>query len=213
MKRTLFALAVITLSFAASAQKSVKPGFIAISPVHFFRNTFVASFETGIGKDKTLVFMPGVVLKDSENEDLKGFVGEIHFRYYLLHPSFEGMDTKHGGARLQPYVGPYYQYTNLTKTYPGYKYDPVTGNSTKKEFERNTTAHAGGVSVGCRALLTRNLFLDLNVGGGFRFANVDDTIFDEPQGEYPYYEDYNIFDYEYTGIAPKVGFTIGIRIY
>ena len=66
----------------------------------------MVNYETGIGKDKTLVFSPGVVLKDNANESLTGFIGELQFRYYLIHPSFDYMDTKYGGVRLQPHVAP-----------------------------------------------------------------------------------------------------------
>lgn len=192
--------------------QTVNPGFLSFSPFQFFRNAFMVNYETGIGKDKTLVFSPGVVLKDNANESLTGFIGELQFRYYLIHPSFDYMDTKYGGVRLQPYVAPYYQYSSIQKELPSYYYDPQTGNGKNYDLTRDITTHAGGVLVGCRGLLTKNLFVDLGIGGGFRLSQLEDSysIAIPPQ---PVYESYDIFDYEYRGIAPKVLFTLGIRLY
>ena len=211
VKQTLIAIFMFA-AFSLIGQTN-KPGYLGISPFHFFRNTFVATYETGIGQDKTLLFSPGVILKDNQNESISGFTGELQFRYYLIHPSFEGMDTKLGGARWQPYVAPYYQYSSISKEFPGYYYDPLGGTSKEYTTSRDITAHAGGVLVGCRALLTKNLFVDLTVGGGFRLSDVKDSysiVLTEPV---PVYNDFDIFDYEYKGIAPKVAFTVGIRLY
>lgn len=211
MKQNLVALFIFA-TFSLLGQ-TVKPGFLGISPFHFFRNTFVATYETGIGQDKSVLISPGVILKDNLNESITGFLAEVQFRYYLIHPSFEGMDTKYGGARWQPYVAPYYQYTSISKEFPGYYYDPLGGLSKEYTTNRDITAHAGGVLVGCRALLTKNLFVDLTLGGGFRLSEVKDSysiVLPEPV---PVYNNFDIFDYEYKGIAPKVAFTVGIRLY
>ena len=210
MKRSILFLLLVVASTAGA--QTVKPGFLSISPFHFFRNAFVVNYETGIGKDKTLVFSPGVVLKDNANESLTGFIGELQFRYYLVHPSFDKMDTRYGGARLQPYVAPYYQYASIQKVQPNYYYDPQTGTGSNYELTRDITSHAGGVLVGCRGLLTKNLFIDLALGGGFRLSELEDSysVNIPPQ---PVYDSFDIFDYEYRGIAPKVLFTLGIRLY
>lgn len=193
--------------------QNVKPAYLSISPSHFFRNTFLVSFEFGIGRDKTIAIMPGVILKQNGTEKYKGFQAEIQPRFYLIHPSFENMgDSKYGGARLQPYVAPYYGFLSLQKDYTLYRYDPNNQTNNPKDFVRNTTAHTGGILIGCRANLTKNLFLELNAGGGFRFADIKDTVYNEDPNEFPIYEDYNIFDFDYTGITPKIGFLVGIRL-
>ena len=212
-KNILVALLMITLANIAHSQ-SVQPGYLSISPSHFFRNTFLLSYETGIGKDKTIAILPGVILKQNGSEKYKGFQAEIQSRFYLLHPSFANMEeSKYGGARIQPYVAPYYSYMSLQKDYTLYSYNPNNPSGEAKDFERNTTAHSGGVIVGCRINFTKNLFIDFNAGGGFRFADIEDTVYAEDPNLFPIYEDYNIFDYDYTGITPKIGFLVGIRLY
>ena len=46
----------------------------------------MVNYETGIGKDKTFVFSPGVVLKTMPMSRLQGFIGELQFKV-LPHPS------------------------------------------------------------------------------------------------------------------------------
>jgi hypothetical protein len=213
MRQKFFISFLLSVTLLKVNSQSTKPIYLGISPTHFFRNTFLLHSEFGIAKDKTLAIFPGVILKEGVNEDLQGFQIEVQPRFYLIHPSFESMDTKYGGARLQPYIAPYYGFMDLKRNYKGYGYDPKTQLTLEKEFERNATAHSGGVLIGCRGNLTKNLYIELNAGGGFRFANIDDTITKEDPNIFPYYYDSNIFDFDYTGIAPKIGLLVGIRFH
>lgn len=198
---------------ATGYTQSVKPGFMGISPIHFFRNAFVASYETGIGKDKTIFIAPGVILKDNNNESLTGFTAEVQFRFYLVHPSFDKMDSKYGGARWQPYVAPYYQFNGIEKKFQSYYYDPVLSTSREYTVTRDISANAGGILFGCRAVLTRNLFADVSLGGGFRLSENNESYSINIPSSENIYNTYDIFDYEYRGIAPKFALTLGFRIY
>lgn len=210
MKKILVLLFSIWL--VAGHSQVVKPGFLAISPVHFFRNAFVATYETGIAKDKTILISPGVILKDNNNESLTGFTGEVQFRFYLVHPSFDKMDTPYGGARWQPYVAPYYQFNSIEKKFQSYYFDPVLSTSKEYTITRDITSNAGGILFGCRAVLTRNLFVDVSLGGGFRLSdNAESNSINVPKTDI--YNTYDIFDYEYRGIAPKFALALGFRIY
>lgn len=203
---------VLTYLYFASFGQSVNPTYLGISPAHFFRNTFLVHLETGYAKDKTIAILPGVILKDNGNEKLKGFQVEVQPRFYLIHPSFEALESENSIV-LQPYISPYYGYFTLEREYTSYGYNPNTGQGTTKDFVRNINAHSGGIILGCRLNITNNFYVDVNAGGGFRFANIDDTIYNEDPNIFPVYEDYDIFDFDYTGITPKVGLVLGVRLH
>ena len=62
-----------------------------------------------------------------------------------------------------------------------------------------------GVLIGYQQTFFEILFLEIYVGGGIRTANISDT-----SSEANFYYNDGIFDEDYKGVFPKIGFSIGL---
>jgi len=162
-----------------------------------FMQTLQLGFEQRIGEKKSIVLFGG--FRYSDNKDIKrlGYNAEVQYRSYI---PITSVDIAHSIYVKNPlgglYVGPFLQF----------KYLEVEGDddysyysSNYGPYKTNYSMFSGGLIVGYKLLLINTISIDTNIGIGMRYSEIS--------GDEPSYID--IFEPGYSGIFPRVQFTIG----
>ena len=206
MKKIILLSSLVLTALTSNAQDGTK-ALIKNSPFHFFDGTFNMSYEKTISNSKSLNFSGGFHLQDNSwsSEDDIGWTGELQLRKYLI--NFKKQKSILSGIYVAPYIksayfrsegengwhvqeNGYYDENNLWIEEVGYY------NSFSKEIKNIQ----GGLIMGAQLLFGDVISLEVFLGGGIQYAEVE--------GFNPDY--YNTSDMkEYTGVIPKIGFNIG----
>ena len=204
MKKIILVFSLVLGVLTSNAQDGAK-ALIKNSPFHFFDGTFNMSYEKAISNSKSLNFSGGFHLQDNfwSLEDDIGWTGELQLRKYLI--NFKKQKSVLSGVYVAPYIKGayfrseedwqdrgYYDENNLWIQEVGYY------NSPFKEIKNIQ----GGLLMGAQFLFGNIISLEVFLGGGIQYAEVE--------GFNSMWRDDNPSNLkEYTGVVPRIGFNIG----
>lgn len=185
----------------ASDSKEAYNQVLKLSPFEFGRSQFQVGYERYFNnKTRSVVFMPSFILKRNNNHNSDGAELGLQYRMYL--------SQNDGGIfhRIGYYSGFYGFGMVLREEYQLFNYAPNNPNGTPYTATNDVKSLEGGVLLGIQIDITKRIVLDFFAGGGVRYSNV----VDQRAQQESYYSNYGVFDREYTGIKPRVGFQLGV---
>jgi hypothetical protein len=196
MKKISFLLVFSVLATGLFAQtqstSSTKTyhNIFKISAAMFTRNTFQMGFEHYFNPNTSFLLNAGMNFKDSDYEQLWGVNTEAQIKINV----FTNVKSR-SSHRL--YFAPY-----LMNNYEEEKRNRYYVNGYESWTTDTYDALGVGVVFGWSFSFANRISLDIYSGGGIRKAfNVDETT--------NYYNDSSIWDYTYSGIAPRLGIDVG----
>ncbi|MEI6750628.1 MAG: DUF3575 domain-containing protein [Bacteroidales bacterium] len=196
-KFNLLLILSITFLYAVAQDQGEKQvtflNSIKVNPLRFVSSTFHMSYERLIGKDKSLNLSAGLTYKDSENESVSGYRGEIQFRYFVLQHKTDEVCRK---LYFAPFA--FDQYTDVTDH--NY-YDPYNLYPSSQDNRYFVNSFGAGLVAGLNMIFAKRFVLDAFVGGGVRTSNMDRNS--------STFLDNSLMGYGYKGIFPRIGFDIG----
>ncbi|MDF1697995.1 MAG: hypothetical protein P1U56_19260 [Saprospiraceae bacterium] len=183
---------------------------LKISPVEFGKAQFEVSYEHYFGdRSSSFSISPSVILKENNQESIEGFQIGAQYRFYLSHVRKDERRVFLGFHNIGLYTGLYGQYLDYKEDYQYMWYDNQQGEPMSGEFTKDVTAMEGGAIIGVQIDITNRILLDFFVGGGIRYSDYVDTR-EAVVNPGDYYNEPGIFDPEYQGVKPKIGFQLGI---
>jgi hypothetical protein len=189
------------LFYSGSAQNSVN--IIKIIPQTLINNTLKFSWEHATSAKTSLNVSPSISLYDRKNEKVFGAGIDVARKIYV-----SKMDS---AAPLKGFYGAASVcYAFYTTEYT--KYDDSTGvvysysNAAFTEHKYNEKIHQVGADLylGYQFPIKDVLYIDIFLGGGLRYSFSSEE-------KNSYYKS-GINDYAFTGIIPKAGIKIGLKI-
>lgn len=211
--RFLIVLALALFAGRAISQSSAEQfpfkNALKISPFGFGNSEFQMSYERYFGENRRscLMLAPSIILKESNDITKEGWQAMAQYRFFLTHFNKQAQHTFLGVYNYGFYAGLYGQYGSYGEDYQRGYYDPATTNYLTGKFRKEVDAVEGGALLGLQADITKRIVIDFYVGGGIKHANFSDTYLDQYNPEYT--DSYGVFDPEYSGVKPKIGFLIG----
>jgi hypothetical protein len=183
---------------------------IKISPVEFGKAEFQIAYERYFGdRSSSITISPSIILKENNYESKEGFQIGGQYRIFLSHIKSDSRRIFLGFHNIGVYTGLYAQYQDYKEDYKSNWWDMATDMQSNGEFTKKISATEGGAIIGVQIDITKRILIDFFVGGGVRYSDITDSkdgVVDENQ----YYEDYSVFDPEYKGVKPKIGFQLGV---
>ena len=204
MKRLLFCILYVSYATTLLAQKDSVQSFklpralIKISPLQFFAQTFELGIET-FNKDysKSLNMSAGLRTGSESYDDGSGANLEFGYRKYAAPMKFRTRNNHNS------YQGVYYSLFIRGEYFKGTTLD----YNSQQEYTEKILSIAPGFTIGFQKTLWQIIVLDIYVGGGIKFTDIEQT--NKPNNTQNYY---SIFDPGYSGIYPKTGVKIGIGL-
>jgi hypothetical protein len=182
-------LLVTTLSFAQTQPTSTSSEYrnlFKLSAAMFTRNTFQIGFEHFFSPTSSFLIDAGMNFKDTDYEQTWGFGAEAQLKFHVFN-----LIKPKSSHRL--YFAPYLM-NNYEELKRG-QYDLYGYENINDTFD----AVSAGVVFGWSFSFANRINLDIFSGGGIRKAfNVDTN-----------YGNDGIYDYRYSGIAPRLGIDVG----
>lgn len=183
---------------------------LKISPVEFGKAEFQVAYERYFGDRSTsLTIMPSITLKENNNETIEGFQIGAQYRIFLSHLRSDEKRVFLGLHNIGLYTGVYSQYQDYKNTYNFSWWDMDTSSEMNGEFTKDLTSIEGGAIIGVQVDITQRILLDFYVGGGVRYTDLTDSKEGVVDENY-FYEEYGVFDPEYKGVKPRIGFQLGV---
>jgi hypothetical protein len=165
---------------------------IKFSPVEFLFSRFQMGFEHNTGPIGSFQINAALTYVDNQNKYKEGYMGEFQFRSYVL-----GRQADNHGPLNNLYVAPFANYKHFTikdwNTIYDYWGYPTSGVTTD-----NFNAFGLGLIAGLNTIIANRFHLDIYVGGGIRVSDSK-------------YNDSNITQEGYKGIAPRFGLDVGVN--
>ena len=214
MKKITLALLLLAFLFQVNAQETTTYKYrnaLKVSPFEFGQSKFQVSYELyNRSRSQSLLVMPSLILEENGKDIKKGVELMMQYRFFLSHLR-KGENKTLGFYDIGFYAGPYMLIVGYREDYERDIYYPDKGNAEQMTFEKDVEAVEAGVILGIQFDITTRILLDFYIGGGIRQGDVMDSFddFDHPDDFY-YEPSYGVFDIEYTGVKPKVGFQVGI---
>lgn len=183
---------------------------IKISPVEFGQAEFEMAYERYFGDRSTsITISPSVMLKENNSETIEGFQIMGQYRIFLSHLRSDEGSVLLGFHNIGLYTGLYAQYQDYKEDYKYSWWNMETNEQFESEFTKEVTAMEGGAIIGVQVDITKRILVDFYVGGGIRYTDFTDSKEGVVDDMY-YYEEYGVFDPEYKGVKPRIGFQLGI---
>lgn len=195
--------------YAVGEQLILRRNIFKFTPGDLFSTTLTVGMER---MNKTYTRSLNLQLSICSGEtwqgDVYGFGGEVAYRFY----SGRGLvlqESKKANKFIQGvYFAPFLRggYINNLEDIGQNVYDPTTDtwNWIQISSETEVTYLFPGVYIGWQRTFWDLLYMDVFIGGGVRMANVKRE--NEPDD---FFTD-GIIDPEYNGVAPRLGFSLGV---
>jgi hypothetical protein len=199
MKKTSILFVIIVLAISSFAQTQSTPAtgtyrnIFKVSAAMFTRNTFQMGYEHYFNPNTSFLLNAGMNFKEYNynNEQQWGVGTEAQVKLHV----FTNIKSR-TSHRL--YFAPYLM--NNYEEQQRRQYDNMGNYSLKTD---SFDALGIGVVFGWSFTFANRINLDIYSGGGIRKAfNVDN------KNDY-YYTNTSIYDYSYSGIAPRLGIDVG----
>ena len=210
MKNTILYILILLpiLGFGQTTHFDQKNA-IKISPFEFGKAQFEMSYERYFGdRSSSIILMPSIFLKENMRESKEGFQLGAQYRVYLSHIRSDEKSVFLGFHNIGLYAGVYAQYLDYSEDYLYSWWDNETMESYTETMTKDVSATEGGALIGVQFDITKKILIDFYIGGGIRYSDTTDTITEvvDPNN---YYEDVSVFDPEYKGVKPRIGFQLG----
>ena len=209
---------------AASAQKSQYSGplprvIIKFSPQHMFVNTLHGSVEL-FNDDMRMSHNISLLVryKPSDPADYlatrsSGAAIEYMAKFY---PNKFKVVKKLGSEKpMGMYGGMFVQAGSYTDKGIVQIYNPVTFQYTDQDVKVSHTPFYFGFALGKQLMVNDFMYVDMHVGAGLRVSNSNSETYEVlPSGrkQYQYLETTAFPMHGFSGILPRVGFTVGIGL-
>lgn len=182
---------------------------VKISPVEFGNAQFEMAYERYFGdRTSSLMLAPSIYLKEDARASKEGYQLAAQYRVYLSHLRSDQKDVFMGLYNVGFYAGVYALYLDYQEDYQYSWWDNGVGESKTADVTKNVSATEGGALLGVQFDITNKILIDFYIGGGVRYSDFTDTR-DEIVSPDEYYDDVSVFDPEYKGVKPKIGFQLG----
>ncbi|MDX5348182.1 MAG: DUF3575 domain-containing protein [Hymenobacteraceae bacterium] len=206
MKKIIGAVALLlavtnaTLAQTGSDEQVMpKTQLLKLTPQQFIMKAFQVDYEIAFGNRHSIQFSPSITVRENDNNYKKVTGGglEVIKKFYI-------------GTQAQPLEG---FYAGLSGSYHRYSvesnddcfFDWQTGQEICNTGRKEKINRFGlNVIFGHQFIIHDVVAIDLFVGGGMRIADSDN-----PRNKNERF-DRDIFDYDYTGVAPKIGVSVGL---
>lgn len=208
---TILCLSFLPLLLTAQSddQTIYRSNALRISPFEFKHAEFQLNYERYFNnRSSSIIIAPSVFLKENNEENIEGVQIIGQYRFYLTHFNKENQPNFLGMYNYGFYTGLYASYLKYTEDFKDGYWNEESQNYIALKFRKEVQAIEGGALVGLEVDVTQRIQIDFYIGGGVRYSDYTNTYEDlAPDEEYPYI---GIFDPEYQGVKPKVGFSIGV---
>ena len=213
MKKLLLVFISIFFLYNSYAQNDIpvvyKENAIKISPFEFGRAEFQLSYERYFNNRKSSIsIVPSIFLRDNEAEKASGWQLMSQYRFYLTHYNGEADRIFLGLYNVGFYTGIYGLYLDYSEDFVQGYYDPLTSEYEMQTYNKTVNSFEAGPLLGVQIDITKRILIDFFVGGGIRWSDYTNSYTDEIEN----YGSFGVFDAEYTGVKPKLGFAIGITL-
>ena len=205
--KKLIVLCFIIISSSLHAQNDsikIPKKIFKISPQHFFVNTLHASLEL-IHKDKKSSTSITLSARTKGSDSERGYNGgalEIQYRKYLS--ALKVITSQKNSKIIQGiYLSSYIS--------GGYYEGLQSSNNNNTIYIEKTTCISPGFTIGIQRSYLDKLYLDFYIGGGMRLATIERTS-SQPISFYTLENSNNITSPGFKGVAPRLGFTIGVGL-
>jgi hypothetical protein len=167
MKKMILTTAMIAFTATIFSQevKTDRNNSIGMNVSSLINTTFKLNYEHSFNNMTSLVVNGGIILYQDQNTQYSGGCGEMQYRFNApFNNLFPG-----GIAYFAPYAG--YQYVDYTSTKSTSNYDQnsYTYITTMENISNQYSNITGGCLFGVRTNLSNRFFVDVNMGGGFRY--------------------------------------------
>lgn len=214
MKYLSFIILTICFQFtqlhAQEDQSTQKLNVIKLSPFEFGKAEFQVAYERYFGnRSSSIIISPSIILKDNNNETKEGYQIMGQYRFYLSHLNKANGNSFLGMNNWGFYSGIYALYLDYNEEFIFGYYDPISSNYISGKYKKELTSFETGAIIGVQVDITSRFVFDFYIGGGVRKSDLYDERV-EIENNQDYFTDYGVFDVEYQGVKPKIGFQIGI---
>ena len=195
MKKIIVTTAMIAITaMGFSQEQKTRSNSLGMNITSLSQMTFKLNYERHFKNYSSLVIAGGIILYEDYDSKKSGANGEIQYRIGTpLSFFFPG-----GTAYFAPYAGyQYVDYYRENNSY-GYYYDEEPAGSNNTEYSNFT----GGCLFGVRTKLSARFFVDINIGGGFRYELTDEKMETMSLGTQ---------SLGYSGIYPRSNVVLGIN--
>tara|TARA_B000000532_G_C18877345_1_gene411358 strand:- start:4031 stop:4576 length:546 start_codon:yes stop_codon:yes gene_type:complete len=177
------------------------------SPFHFVDATFKMSVEKELSDNKSVNLSGAIhLVEDGWNDDLaRGIACELQIRKYVM--GFKSSESSLSGVYIAPFGN--LSYYRMSETYYNwyYEYDEF-GNYINWREETKVDASSkiiqAGILMGTQYIFSNVILLDLYLGGGIQYSI-------EKGNRNPVNHGGSGFRF-YTGVIPKIGFNVGVKL-
>ncbi|MDD3877802.1 MAG: DUF3575 domain-containing protein [Bacteroidales bacterium] len=174
--------------FAQTKEASEKNNLFSLSMTRLPLSNFYMGYERMFQNNTSIALNGGLILKDNTTESKIGTNLEFQYRFY----SKIRREKVFQGIYFAPYLS--YRYVDVEEKYSCYE-DFIWINNAHQIYK----TLGAGVGLGCKVAIAQKIVFGFEMGAGVKYSTGRRD-----------YVDYNIFDYGYTGIAPKADITLGI---
>lgn len=181
---------------------------IKISPFEFRRSEFQLVYERKLGNGKSSIsIMPSLFKKENDYETISGYQFMSQFKFFLSHFDQNSHNLILDIKALDFYSGPYALFGNHKREYISSNWDNVSNQYVEKLVKDDINAQEVGAVLGLQIEITPRVNADIYLGGGIRFADKSTNFI--PKDHY-YKMHSRVFELEYSGVKPRLGFQFGI---
>ena len=209
--KNILQIIIILLPFFASSQTAQfdQVNAIKISPFELGNAQFEMTYERYFGdRSSSLILMPSIFLKDDIRESKEGYQFGAQYRVYLSHVRSDEKFVFLGFHNIGLYAGVYALYLDYKEDYQFSWWDNEMNESITLDMRKDVNGTEGGAIIGIQLDVTKKILIDFYIGGGVRYSDFTDTK-SEIVDPSVYFEDVSVFDPEYKGVKPKIGFQLG----
>ena len=203
MKYIFFLILLVFGFISLKAQQVI----LKNSPFHFIDGTFKMSIEKEISKNKSINLSGDIhLVEDGWNYDnSKGLSAEIQIRKYVI--GFNNSTYSLNGIYVSPFARASYFRMNHMGYNWFYDYDSL-GNiiDWRQDFTVKASSKSvqAGILMGSQYVLNDVIAFDFYLGGGVQYSKESGNRSQSNFGG-------NGLRF-YTGVIPKIGFNIGVKL-
>ena len=202
--RNIIFLTLLVFGFISLKAQQV---ILKNSPFHFIDGTFKMSVEKEISENKSINLSGNIhLVEDGWNYDnSKGIAAEIQIRKYVI--NFNNLTYSLNGIYVSPFARASYFRMSHTGYNWFYEYDSL-GNfidwSQDYTIDASSKSVQAGILMGSQYVLNDVIAFDFYIGGGVQYSNEAGNRSHSNFGG-------NGLRF-YTGVIPKIGFNIGVKL-
>ena len=178
------------------------------SPFHFAEATFKISIEKELSENESINISGSIHLEeDGWNDHLaNGVACELQHRKYVMR--FKNLESSLNGVYVAPFGG--LSYYRMSETYYNWYYEYDEFNNYidwRQEIKVNASSKLiqAGIIMGTQYIFSNVILLDFFIGGGIQYAR-------EAGNRNQINNNGGSGIRFYTGVIPKIGFNVGVKL-